>query len=44
MRTRKENCISDRKYRYLMLESIYGTDAEGLLSQWKSGTLMIPAP
>ena len=36
MRTRKENCISDRKYRYLMLESIYGTEAEDLLSQWKS--------
>lgn len=36
MKSRKENYISDRKYRYLMLKSIYGKEAEDLLSQWKS--------
>lgn len=36
MRTRKENHISERKYRYLMLDNIYGKEAEELLSQWKS--------
>lgn len=36
MKSRKVNYISDRKYRYLMLESIYGKEAEELLSQWKS--------
>lgn len=36
MKRRKKNFISDRKYRYLMLENIYEKEAEELLSQWKS--------
>ena len=36
MYTRKENAISKKKLAYLLQPSIFGKDAEELLSQWKS--------
>lgn len=36
LRGKKSGEISDRKYQYLMLESIYTPDAQQLLDEWKS--------
>lgn len=36
MRQRKTNSISEKKYKYLMLETLYSEEAQNLLKEWKS--------